>query len=131
MAQPKKIKSKQQREIARIMRDSQWAFAEKAAKHGTIWVCWWDKDRRHRTEPLPDDLVVHGLISGMELLEWLGSHPDWWKIGEWSDERYAAPVSITEAGRAALAEREKYDMEPVIGGLVEPGWQAVPLPPGG
>jgi hypothetical protein len=102
---------------------------------GTLWICWWNKDRHHERSPLaqyPDgsgyrnDLLVCGLIDGMELLEWLHSHKDWWVIGEWSDERYAAPVSLTEAGRLALTEREKYDMEPVTGGLVEPGWIATP-----
>ncbi len=53
---------------------------------------------------------------------------DWWVIGDWSDQRYAAPVSLTDAGRAALANREQYDLEPVTGGLVEPGWQATPAP---
>ena len=116
------------RDMARRMRDHHWNFAERAAKHGTVWVCWWDKDRRHREEPQPDDLEVCSLISGMELLEWLKSHEDWWEIGEWSDERYAAPVTITTAGRAALENRDKYDLEPVTGGLVEPGWQAIPWP---
>ena len=54
--------------------------------------------------------------------------PDWTIIGEWSGERYARPVHITAAGLEALENRRLYDMEPVRGGLVEPGWQAVPLP---
>ena len=76
----------------------------------------------------PDDLMVCGLIAGMELAAWLRSHPDWTITGEWDDARYAAPVWITDAGREALAKRERYDMEPALGGPVEPGWSCVPLP---
>ena len=132
MAEPRTLTDADSRERARRMRDSQWAFADRVAAAGTVWVCWWNKNRRHDTsKALPDDLLVLCLISGMELLEWLNAHPDWWAIGEWSDARYAAPVSLTEAGRAALAQREKYDLEPVTGGLVEPGWQATPIESGG
>ena len=100
-----------------------------------LWICWWNKDRHHKPSPRAqyadgsgyrDDLLVCGLIDGMELSEWLNSHKDWWVIGEWSDERYAAPVTLTDAGRVALANRELYDMEPVTGGLAEPGWVATP-----
>lgn len=125
--EPRVLTDPEDRQMARDMRDEQWAFAERVAAQGTIWCCWWNKNGHHDTsKPLPDDLHVCGLIDGMELLEWFNQHPDWWIIGEWSDERYAAPVSITDAGRAALAEREKHDMEPVYGGLVEPGWQCIP-----
>lgn len=128
MIAPRELTDERAREMARQKRDEQWAFADKAACFGTLWFCWWDKNGRHTRsgKAIPDDLVVCGLIDGIELLGWIKSHPDWWIIGEWNDERYAAPVSITSAGRAALAERDRYDMEPVTGGLVEPGWQAVP-----
>lgn len=117
------------RRLAREIRDEQWAFAERARRVGTVWVCWWNKNRRHDTsKPLPDDLIVCGLIDGMELLDWLNRHPDWWQIGEWSDERYAAPVTITPEGCAALDRREDFDLEPVYGGLVAPGWMAIPMP---
>lgn len=114
-------------EIARAIRDGQWALMERVARKGTVWICWWNKNRHHdESKPLPPDLVVHGLITGMELLSWLNSHKDWWAIGKWSDERYAAPVSLTDAGRAALAHRDEYDLEPVTGGLIAPGWSCVP-----
>lgn len=106
------------------MRNRQWEFMARAVEIGTIWVCWWDKEQRHRSPA--SDVKVCGLIDGMEFLGWLHSHEDWWTIGEWSDARYAAPVSITDAGRAAYGERARYDMEPVTGGLVEPGWSAIP-----
>ena len=104
------------------MRDAQWRFAEKVVTYGTVWFCVWNKERR----PELADEQRHGLIDGMEMLEWIDSHRDWWIKGEWSDERYAFPIQLTEAGRRALAEREKYDMEPVTGGLVEPGWECIP-----
>lgn len=121
MAERKLLTSDNDRAMARRMRDEQWRIADRVLALGTLWVCWWDKGHRH-DEHKPEDLAVCGLIDGMELLEWLSSHPDWWIIGEWSAERYAAPVSLTETGRAALLERAKYDLEPVTGGLVQPGW---------
>jgi hypothetical protein len=134
---PKLLSDKRDREMARRMRDRQWEFAERVAAQGTVWVCWWNKNGHHGPSPSAqyadgsgyrDDMLICGLIDGMELAGWLHSHEDWWIIGEWSDERYAAPVSLTDAGRSALANREAYDLEPVEGGLVEPGWQAIPEP---
>jgi hypothetical protein len=92
--------------------------------HGTLWFCVWNK---RRLDEKPDEWR-DCLIGGMEILEWMNRHPDWFVYGEWNDDRYAFPVQLTDAGRAALHERQKYDMEPVFGGLVEPGWQAIPLP---
>jgi hypothetical protein len=113
--------------MARRMRDGHWAFADKVLEQGTVWFCWWNKARRH-VAPYPADVVVTGLIDGLELLDWLKGHEDWWIIGEWDDARYAAPVQLTEIGRRALAERHLYDLEPVNWGLVEPGYTAVPAP---
>jgi hypothetical protein len=132
---PKRLTSPGDRAMARRMRDGQWGFMDRVAEHGTLWVCWWNKNRHYGPSPSAqyadgsgyrDDMLICGLINGMELMEWLRSHEEWWTIGEWSDERYAAPVSLTESGRAALADRDKYDAELVTGGLVEPGWCAKP-----
>ena len=115
------------RNMARYMRDHQWETLERIALHNPLYICWWDKDGRHkRAKEAPDDLLVHGLITGNELAMWLKSHPDWTEVGEWDDERYAVPVWITDAGREALANRDRYDMEPVWWGLVEPGYHTVP-----
>ena len=114
------------RQSARYTRDRQWQVLEKMAEHGTIHICWWDKKGVHKSKEKPDDLLVFGLLNGMDLAAWLRSHPDWVEMGEWDDERYAMPATITEAGRTALREKDKYDLEPVVSGLVEPGWQAVP-----
>lgn len=97
---------------------------ERCATHDPLWVCAWNKN----SKPEADDEMRTCLITGIEMLDWLKRHPDWFMVGEWDEARYANPVRITDAGRAALADREKYDMEPVYGGMVEPGWQAIPLP---
>ena len=124
---PNLLDDPEARARARHIRDQQWTTLEQIAEHHPLWICWWDKHRRHaKHEERPPDLIVHGLITGMDLAQWLRSHQDWTVIGEWSDERYAAPVWITEAGRTALENRHLYDMEPVEGGLVEPGWTAQP-----
>jgi hypothetical protein len=122
---PRVLDDPDSRARARATRDHNWEIARRIAEHGTLWICWWNKDGHHQ-KPYPDDLLVCGLITGCEIAGWLNTHPDWWLIGEWDDARYAAPVAITEAGRQALAEWEKYDMEPVEGGLVEPGWICTP-----
>ena len=119
---PKKLTSKRGRAMARAVRDAQWAFMERIAAAGTLWFCNWNK---HRMPEAPDELRC-SLISGSEIGSWTEAHKDWFVFGEWNETRYAFPVQLTDAGRAALADRARYDMEPVEGGLVEPGWVAVP-----
>jgi len=115
-------RTREDRAMARRMRDGQWDFAERVAATGTVWFSPWDKERR--TE-LADELRCC-LISGVEMLYWLDQHPEWWEIGEWDHSRQARPIRLTAAGRAALVDRAKYDMEPVYWGLVEPGRQTIP-----
>lgn len=98
---------------------------ERVAEHGTLWFCNWNKDRRDEG---PDELRT-SLIGGMSIGAWMDKHPDWFVAGEWSEDRRAFPVRLTDAGRAALADRSPWDMEPVTGGMVEPGWIAVPARP--
>jgi len=107
---------------ARYARDEQWCFMERVALLGVLWWCIWNKGGR----PEQDDEKRDCLVAGMERQEWMQTHPDWWTIGEWDEIRYARPVRLTEEGYSALANRHLYDMEPVTGGLVEPGWSAVP-----
>ena len=128
---PKVLTDPEARARARWIRDWQWAVAERIAATDPLWICWWNKNRHHDEATAPSDLLICGLIDGSELAQWLNSHPDWWVIGEWDADRYAAPVSITEAGRAALANRSAFDSEPVNGGLVEPGWTCSPAEPVG
>ena len=111
-------------DYARRIRDFHWSFMERLAAEGTVHVNTWNK---YRHEERPDELRL-SLLSGMQLSEWINAHPDWFDIGPQNRERWTQPVSLTEAGCEALANRHLYDMEPVVGGLVEPGWQAVPAP---
>ena len=128
--EPKALKSPKDREIARQIRNSQWELLERIAEHDPLWVCPWDKERRHsQIEERPNDLAVYCLLASNDLFMWFGEtgpHADWIEIGPWSEERYASPVRITAAGRSALEARDQYDMEPVYGGLVEPGWVRIP-----
>lgn len=125
LMEPKLLTDPQDRDMARRMRDGQWKFMERVAREGTVHVSTWNK---YRLEEQPNELLL-SLISGMELSEWITKHLDWFVLGPQEKVRYTQPVSLTGAGRVALANRHLYDMEPVTGGLVEPGWQAVPAEP--
>jgi hypothetical protein len=127
---PKRLSSTRWRNIARRERDSQWAFMERVARKGRVWTCPWDKYHRHHDmTPESDGVYVYGLIGSNEFLSWLDAHKDWWKRGRWSEKRCARSIRITEAGREALAHREPYDMEPIYGGMVEPGYVVTPARP--
>lgn len=126
--QPKHLSSRTEREIARYVRDGQWAFMERIQAVGKLWFCVWNKDRRHQ-KPYPADLWVCCLMTGLDYENWMQRHPDWFIKGRWSEKRYARSVRLTPAGVAALANRNLYDMEPLHGGLVEPGYTVLPLRP--
>lgn len=111
--------------FARAQRDSQWKFAERVAREGKVWMCPWDKYKRHKNG---DGVYVFGLLGSNELFHWLHSHKDWWKHGRWSEKRCARSIQITEAGRKALENRDLYDMEPISGGMAEPGYVVTPWP---
>jgi hypothetical protein len=111
--------------FARKERDSQWEFMERVAREGIVWICPWDKYKRHKDG---DGVYVFGLIGSNEFFHWLDSHKDWWVRGDWSEERCARSIQITEAGRNALANREQYDTELIHGGMVEPGYVVRPWP---
>ena len=116
------------REIARKIRDRQWRMMEQMEEHGTLWVCIWNKRRL----PTAEDEFRDGLMGWEEKQSWFtDQHPDWFVIGddhEYDEKRDAWPFRLTDAGRAALQDRDRYDMEPVYGGMVEPGWTATPSP---
>ena len=107
---------------ARRIRDRQWKLMERMIEHGTLWICPWNKRRL----PESEDEYRSCLLGWNEMAEWFTRHSDWFEIGEWDDDRYAYPYRLTDAGSQALTERHKYDREPVYGGLVEPGWMAIP-----
>lgn len=123
--EPKHLRDRNARLRARYIRDRQWRFMEKAEQHDPLWFCVWNKrDLAEEADEWRD-----GLITGLEIEDWIARHRDWFRRGRWSEKRYARPIRLTDAGRAALANRAPYDMEPVYGGLVEPGWQCVPAAP--
>lgn len=121
---PKVLKDKSSRAMARAIRDRQWEFMERALKHNPLWFCIWNK----RGLPELENEWRDALISGMKIQEWMRAHKPWFRVGKWNEERYATPVRLTPAGRWALRHRMRYDMEPVTGGLVEPGWSCTPAP---
>lgn len=121
---PKRLTDRSARIMARRERDAQWAFMERAAREGIVWVCPWDKYHRHKD----DGVYVFGLIGANEFLHWLDSHENWWKKGRWSEKRCARSIRITQAGRRALSNRDTYDMEEIYGGMVEPGYVVRPWP---
>lgn len=159
---PKTLRDKTSRIIARRERDSQWEFMERVAREGIVWMCPWDRYRKHgrrcfnrwcesktfvpfafdahrngfqcahckvTMERIPDDGVyVFGLIGSNEFYHWLDSHKNWWKRGRWSEKRCARSIRITADGIKALENRELHDMEPIFGGMVEPGYVVVPWP---
>lgn len=122
---PKRLTDRDSRRMARFVRDRQWKFMECCLASNPLWFCVWNKKK------LPElaDEWRDGLITGLEIEQWMAAHKDWFKRGRWSPKRYARPIRLTDAGKAALADREPYDMEPVVGGLVEPGYVVTPLPP--
>jgi hypothetical protein len=121
---PKQLNSDDDRRVARNVRDSQWEFMERCKAHHPLWWCVWNKERR----PELEDEWRSGLLDGMEILDWIESHRTWFRVGKWSDARYARPIRLKPAGLDALEHKEMYDMEPVRGGLVEPGYETIPLP---
>lgn len=121
---PRRLTDKSSREQARHTRNRQWRFMERVRECGTLWFCLWNKKRL----PEAADEWRDGLIGGMELVEWMGKHAEWFIRGDWDDERYAEPVQLTADGLQALDHRDLYDMEDVEGGLVDPGFIVTPLP---
>lgn len=154
---PKVLRKKSERMFARRKRDAQWALMERIAEEGVVWMCPWDKYHRHGRRcscrycdcrqfsqvaqgwrcnscgtvmpKVPDDEVyVFGLMGANELFAWTSSHKTWFKWGPWVEKRCARSLRLTAAGRDALQHRELYDMEPIHGGMVEPGYIVVPWP---
>ncbi len=96
---PKRFTDTKHREIARSTRDWCWSIMKQIERCGTLWICPWNKNRMAEG---PDELRLC-LISGCNWWEWANQHKDWFQVGEWSEKRCADPVTLTDAGRAALA----------------------------
>lgn len=122
---PKRLTDRNSRRLARHERDGQWEFMERVAREGIVWICPWDKYGKHKNG---DGVYVFGLIGANEFYHWLADHKNWWQHGRWSEKRCARSIRITDAGLKALANRAQYDMEPIFGGMVEPGYVVTPWP---
>lgn len=110
-------------QTARRERDFHWALMERMARRGIVHICPWDKKRlatrqnEHRC----------GLIDWFELAAWLRQHRSWFGQGAFNRARDTFPCWLTPRGRAALRKRRRRDdLAPVLGGLVEPGFQVQP-----
>jgi len=123
---PKRLTDRESRRMARCTRDHHWSIMERIRDTpGGLWICLWNKYGR---DEAPNEVRMC-LISGMEWAEWVMAHRDWFRWGRYNTRHDGNRYRLTDAGLAALEDRAPYDMEPVEGGLVEPGWICTPLPP--
>ena len=121
-----RLTSRFDRERARRTREMQWRFMERVFEWRELWFSPWNKDRR---DEAPDEWRAC-LMTGMEILGWIRSHRTWFHFGRWNEDRAARPIRLTAEGKRAVFERPREaDMEPIHGGLVEPGYIVRPLPP--
>lgn len=125
MAKERVLRDRQTRETAWRTRQQQWQFMEKIAAVGILWWCIWNKGGR----PEAADEQRNCLLSGLDINQWIWAHRNWFRIGKWNESRYARPVRLTSTGREALRNRKLYEDEPIHGGMVDPGWMAIPLKP--
>lgn len=120
---PRRLNTALSRQIARRTRDWHWDFMHRLARQGIVHVCLWNKYRHkeRRTE------LRCGLIDGMELMAWVRAHRRWFRYGPHDRQRNAFPMWLTPAGKLAARQRaHAHDRAPVLGGLVDPGYQAEP-----
>lgn len=99
---------------------------ERMQEHGTLWICPWNQ----RGLPEKEDEWRFSYMGWVTLSYWFEEHAEWFEVGEWDEDRYACPYRLTAGGIKGLANRQKYDMEPVRGGLVGPGWTCIPAEAG-
>jgi hypothetical protein len=119
---PRRLNDKLSRQIARRVRDGHWEFMAKLARFGVVHVCTWNKARRKEGR----NEMRCGLLDWFEYAAFIRAHRAWFGQGPWDTRRDTFPMWLTPAGRQALATRPD-DSNPVFGGLVEPGYQCIPL----
>jgi hypothetical protein len=110
------------RQIARRTLDGHWNFMRRLARQGVVHVCIWNKygHKEQRNE------YRHGLIDGLELMDFVRQHRPWFGYGAFDRSRNTFPMWLTPRGRSALrtcADRPQM----ILGGLVEPGYQVMPI----
>lgn len=120
----RKLNDKFDRQGARRTRDWHWNFMARLARRGIVHVNLWNK---YNQKEWRNELRLC-LISGLELMDWISSHRSWFGWGPHRHDRHTFPCWLTAKGRRALRARSRsHDRAPVLGGLVEPGYQAQPL----
>lgn len=109
------------RQVAQRVLEGHWNFVRRLAREGIVHFCVWNKF--HHKERRNEER--HGLIDGMEVMEFVREHRAWFGYGAYDRSRNTFPIWLTAAGRAAL--RTKADRpQLILGGLVDPGFQVMP-----
>lgn len=120
---PKKLTSSWERQVARRGREMDWNFMGRLAR-APIHVCLWNK--YHKKERGNELMLC--LISGVNFMSWVREHRTWFRMGPYNQERTTFMVWLTPVGRIAVKRRDKrHDNAVVNGGLVEPGYQVMPI----
>lgn len=109
------------RQTAQRTLEGHWNFVRRLAREGIVYFCVWNK--YHHAEQKNE--VRHGLIGGMEFLDFVRQHRAWFGQGAYDRRLNARPMWLTAAGWRAL--RSCADRPEIMrGGLVEPGYEAAP-----
>lgn len=99
-----------------------WDFVRRLARQGVVHFCVWNK--YHHKEQRNE--ARHGLIDGLEVLDFVRQHRPWFGRGAYDRKRNTFAMWLTARGRIALRSRTDR-AEMVFGGLVDPGYQVMPM----
>lgn len=122
--EPRHLTGDRERQIARQIRDEQWALMMHLAAGGVVRLCWF----QFALIAPGSHILAAGLhpVHGTELVRWIKKHRQWWQITRRASEPSTVRLSLTAVGRHALRNKGRYDMEPVEGGHGDGRWYAVP-----
>lgn len=119
----RKLNSPFERQVARRGREMDWAFMERLAR-APVHVCLWNK--YHKKERGNETMLC--LMGGVYFMTWVREHRSWFGHGAYNPDRTTFLFWLTPAGRAAVRRRDpKHNNAVVNGGLVEPGYQVMPV----
>lgn len=117
------------RQRARVIRNEQWSIMTRLAGGGSVRIFWFgasvsqDPFGTLANNLMPEDADQ---IHGIELIAWIKRHKAWWEITRRASEPSSVRLRLTYAGRHALRNRGRYDMEPVEGGSIDDRWRCIP-----
>lgn len=118
----RRFNDRDSRQVAQRQLEGHWNFVRRLAREGLVHFCVWNKYHH----PERKNEIRHGLIDGMEFLDFVRTHRAWFGCGAYDRRRNTFAIWLTQAGRSALRTRaERAEM--MRGGLVEPGYEAMPL----